>query len=364
MAAPNSNTITLTARCHCKSNDFTIEIPKSALPLRSAICQCNTCRHTTGNLTANTVCFPYSLSIPKPDVSNLVEYKTSEQLRRYFCGTCGAHICTIEAESWDIMTGVIDKTGDLVERLNIWADDTGDGGIGVYFAEHKGKEVKNYRTSSLDSNGGIGVVTEDALKGYKEKSRAIAAAETGKFRTSDERLRCRCHCGGVDFYITLPNPEFPSPDPKHMDRNNGFWWLVGTKYRASPCSCESCRRCSGFEINPWMYAPKSNIFWHDGQPIQFTEGTLKSYESTPNTVIREFCRVCGAKVFYRAPKRREATGVVDIALGLFVDVDSRAEEWIKWEPDTGFEDDALDPEFVTSINNGLLKWNTEAKQAE
>ncbi|KAK6524443.1 hypothetical protein TWF281_011351 [Arthrobotrys megalospora] len=364
MSTQSSTTITLTACCHCKSNQFTIEIPKSALPLRSALCQCNTCRHTTGNLTANAISFPYSLGVPKPDVSNLVEYKTSEHLPRYFCGTCGAHMCTIEPDCWDVTTGVVNQTGDLVERLNIWADDTGDGGFGAYFNEHKGTPIQNYRTSSLETNGGLGTVTEAAVNEYKAKSKAIAAAETSEFRESDEKLHCRCHCGGVDFYLTLPNPNFPGPDPKKLDRNNGFWWLIGTKYRASPCSCESCRRCSGYEINPWMYVPKSNLFWNDGKPMQFNEGTLKSYESTPGTVVREFCRVCGAKVFYRAPERREPSGVVDVAPGLFVGIDSRAEEWVKWEPDTGFEDDALDPEFVASINDGILRWNKEAESAE
>ncbi|RVD84886.1 uncharacterized protein DFL_003223 [Arthrobotrys flagrans] len=364
MAAPNCNTITLTARCHCKSNHFTIEIPKSALPLRSAICQCNTCRHTTGNLAAGSISFPNSLGIPKPDVSNLVEYKTSEHLSRYFCGTCGAHICTIESDCWDAMTGIVDQTGDLLERLNIWADDTGDGGFGAFFTQHKGGKVKNYRTNGRKATGEIETVAEETIKEHMAKSKAIVATETNEFRESDEKLRCRCHCGGVDFYLTLPNPHTPGPDPNKLDRNDGFWWLTGKKYRASICSCESCRRCSGFEINPWIYVPKANVLWKDGKLMQFNEGTLKSYESTPGAVIREFCMVCGAKVFYRAPKRREPSGVLDVASGLFVGVDSRVEEWFKWEPETGFEDDALDPEFVISINNGISKWNKEAEGTE
>ncbi|KAK6331633.1 hypothetical protein TWF718_002182 [Orbilia javanica] len=365
MAASDSNTVTLAARCHCKSNEFALEIPKSALPLRSAICQCNTCRHATGNLTAGFISFPYSLGVPKPDVSKLVEYKTSEHLSRYFCGTCGAHICTIEPDCWDITTGIVDKTGDLVERVNIWAEDTGDGGFGAYFTEHKGKAVKNYFTNGREVTGELGTVTEEITKTYKAKSQAIISAERNEFRESDEKLRCRCHCGGVDFFLTLPNPNNPGPDPNKLDKNNGFWWLgAGMKYRASICSCESCRRCSGFEINPWIYAPKANIIWNDGKPMQFNEGTLKSYESTAGAVVREFCRVCGAKVFYRAPQRREPSGVLDVAPGLFVGVDSRAEEWLKWEPETGFEDDALDPEFVASINSGILAWNKETGGTE
>ncbi|KAK6511172.1 hypothetical protein TWF481_000094 [Arthrobotrys musiformis] len=364
MATENSNTITLAARCHCKSNEFTIEIPKSALPLRSAHCQCNTCRHTTGNLAAGSISFPYSLGIPKPDLSGLVGYRTSEHLLRYFCGTCGAHICTVEPDSWDVATGIVSQTGDLVERLMLWADDTGDGGIGSYLTEHKGKKVNNYRTNGLEATGETETVTEEKTKEYKSKSKAIAAAETDKFREPGEKLRCRCHCGGVDFYLTAPNPAVPGPDPKALHRNNGLWWLTGTKYRASICSCESCRRCSGYEINHWIYAPKTNVVWNDGKPMQFNEGTLKSYESTPGAVVREFCGVCGAKVFYRAPQRREPSGVLDVAIGLFVGVDSRVEEWFKWEPETGFEDDALDPEFVTSINNGIVRWNKEAEGVE
>ncbi|KAF3178275.1 hypothetical protein TWF106_007024 [Orbilia oligospora] len=364
MTAPNSNTIILTARCHCKSNQFTIEVPRSALPLRYALCQCDTCRHTTGNLAAGTISFPYSLGIPKPDVTNLVEYKTSENLPRYFCGTCGAHICTIEPDCWDVMTGIVDQTGDLVERLNIWSNDTGDGGLGAYFTEHKGEKVKNYCTNGREETGDIEMVTEETIRDYKNKSKIVAAAEKNEFGESNERLHCRCHCGGVDFYLTLPNPHTPGPDPNKLDKNDGFWWLAGKKYRTSICSCESCRLCSGFEINTWIYAPKANLVWNNGKPLQFNEGTLKSYESTPGTVIREFCSVCGAKVFYRAPARREPSGVLDIAPGLIVGMDSRAEEWLKWEPETGFEDDALDPEFVISINDGISKWNKEAAGTE
>ncbi|EPS40059.1 hypothetical protein H072_6151 [Dactylellina haptotyla CBS 200.50] len=361
--ADGSDTITLNARCHCKSNNFDIVVPKSALPLRSAICQCNSCRHSTGISAPNSVSFPYNLGIKKPDLSNLTEYKTSAGLPRYFCGTCGAHVCTIELDCWDVTTGIIDQAGDLLSRLNVWTDDTGDGGFSVYLTENNGKEVQSYRTSSLESSASKGPVTAETIAEYKAKSKNIFAAESDELTESDEKMWCKCHCGGVDFYITRPNAKFPGPDPKHMDKNSGLWWLAKGKYRCNPCPCESCRRCSGYEINPWCYVPKSNVFWKDGTPMQFNEGTLKSYESTPGKVVREFCRVCGAKVFYRAPERREPSGVIDVSVGLF-EGNSRAEDWLKWEPDVGFEDDALDIELFRSINNGIVKWNKEAEGAE
>ncbi|KAF3915146.1 hypothetical protein ABW20_dc0103211 [Dactylellina cionopaga] len=308
------------------------------------------CRHATGISTPNSVSFPYTLGVEKPDVSNLSVYETSKGFGRYFCGTCGAHVCTIEPECWDVTTGVIDKTGDLVERLIIWTESTGDGGISCFLKENHGKPVRNYLTSSVESKG-KGFVTEDTMMEYKEKSKKIAATISDDLQPSDEKMRCRCHCGGVDFYITKPDPDLPKPE-------EGFWWLHRGKYRCNPCPCESCRRCSGYELNPWCYVPKANVFWKDGTPMQFNEGTLKTYESTPGVVFREFCKVCGAKVFYRRPYGRKPFDVLDVSVGMF-EGDNRAEDWLKWEPDTGFEEDSLDVEFLRSINKGIEDWNKE-----
>ncbi|KAK6540484.1 hypothetical protein TWF694_009274 [Orbilia ellipsospora] len=351
--AESTETITLNASCHCKSNNFDIVVPKSALPLRSAICQCNTCRHSTGIPAPNSVSFPYSLNIKIPDVSNLTEYKTSPGMGRYFCGTCGAHMFTIEPDCWDVTNGVLDQTGDLLERLIVWTDDTGDGGYSVYLKERDGKEIKSYRTSTIEGQG-KGLVTADIMEEYKAKSKAVLAKQMNETWQSDEKMRCRCHCGGVDFYITRPDPNIPAPEPKLAPTKYG-------KYRCTPCPCESCRKCSGYEIQTWCYVPPSNIFWNDGTLMKYTEGTLKSYDSTPGEVIREFCKVCGAKVFYRTPKRRGPDGVIDISIGLF-EGDSRAEEWLTWASGTKFDAYSVDIKLFEGIRNGLAAWDKETQE--
>ncbi|KAF3912296.1 hypothetical protein AA313_de0204350 [Arthrobotrys entomopaga] len=257
---------------------------------------------------------------------------------------------TIEPDCWDVTNGVLDQTGDILERLIIWTDDTGDGGISVYLKERDCKAIKSYRTSSVEGQG-KGLVTDEMMEGYKAKSKAIFA-KGSETRQSDEKIRCHCHCGGVDFYITRPDPNAPAPEPKLAP--------IDGRYRCTPCPCESCRKCSGYEIQTWCYVPPTNLFWKDGSLMKFNEGTLKSYHSTPGDVIREFCRVCGAKVTFRTPARRGPDGVIDISVGLF-EGDSRAEDWLTWISGTKFDAYSVDLKLFDGIRNGLAAWDKETQ---
>lgn len=51
MASQNGIRI-LTARCHCKAIDYTIDLPETALPLPVHLCHCSICRHTHGTLVS------------------------------------------------------------------------------------------------------------------------------------------------------------------------------------------------------------------------------------------------------------------------------------------------------------------------
>ncbi|EWC47895.1 hypothetical protein DRE_02777 [Drechslerella stenobrocha 248] len=337
MASPSATDIvTLTAHCHCKSNVFSITVPESALPLCSPICQCATCRHVTGSSLHTTVIVPLSQCIALPVISatNLVQYKTSDNLTRQFCGTCGADVYYLAPNAWVLCTGVLDSIapGQLSRSL-IYVEDSGDGGAAAYLPTYK-----SYCGSSSGRDA-HGPVTDIAMLGYKSQAKMKAKAGV----PSRGKLQCRCHCGGVEFYISRKKPIDDVSETG----------LTVHKRRCTYCPCETCRRCSGFELTGWFGVPQDDIFWHDGSAIQFDKGTLKTYESTPGVVCREFCGVCGAKVFYR----REA-GVIDVMAGL-VETDSRAEEWLKWEADDDFAQAALDLPFFREISDGIIKWNLD-----
>lgn len=271
---------------------------------------------------------------------------------------------TNEPDGWGISTGILDKTGDLLERVQIWIDDTGDGGLSFFVTENNGKEVKSWLRSSdenqPDPERYKGPVEEQQIAEYKKRAKETAL----KTMQEGDKLRAKCHCGGVEFYLTRPDENDPAPDPKRPQNNGGRWWVNegGLKYVADACPCWSCRVCSGYELNTWVYVPTVNIFWKDGKQIEYNEGTLKSYWSTEGAVVRDFCGTCGAKVFYRAPERRKATGVVDVAAGLF-EGDSRCEGWLKWVPDPSYQDDALDLGLCGSLNEGMKKWSEELESS-
>lgn len=180
-----------------------------------------------------------------------------------------------------------------------------------------------------------------------------------------ERLSAQCHCGGVKFYITRPNAtsktaRSPFPDlmvPYHSGSSanpeNKTWWLRAndSKYLAGTCTCTSCRLASGFEIQPWAFIPKCNIFQSDGQQMDYDMGTLQRYESSAG-VSREFCSVCGATVFWHCEERPE---LVDVSVGLLDPAQgARVESWLEWWTGrVSFEEFAVSRSLVRSLEEGL-----------
>jgi hypothetical protein len=185
---------------------------------------------------------------------------------------------------------------------------------------------------------------------------------------ADAKLTAACNCGGVRFYITRPNEAskaavspysdliHPFYEKKEENPNNETWWLRGnnTKYLAGLCACPSCRLNSGYEVQPWAFVPKCNIFKEDGTPLDFNMGTRKRYLSSEG-VMREFCAVCGATVFWHNDGR---PSLIDVSVGLLdPEQGARAESWLEWWTERiSFSEMAVSTSLVASLERGLKNW--------
>lgn len=338
MAAPT----TIAAACACTSFQVSLTLETSSLPIPITLCLCNTCRRLSGTCGTS---YAGTVQIDDPSSLNLTTYKASDGVEHCFCSTCGAQTLIPAAEkgSWHVATGLWDRT----EGVTLFngcksVTETLDGGVSVW----------------LDS-------TDHALK-----AKLSSGVKNGK---DEERLKASCDCGGVKFYITRPNEESlkarsPFSDliiPFHTGASsenpqNEPWWLrdSNSKYMAGTCMCRSCRVASGFEIQTWAFVPKNNIVQEDGTLLDYGLGTLKRYLSADD-VWREFCRVCGATVFWHCGWR---PSIVDVSIGLLdPEKGARVESWLEWWTGrVSFEELALNRSLVRRLEEGLRRWGRES----
>lgn len=344
-------TTKFTFGCACRQVTGSFVVPTSKLPLPFSCCHCNTCRHASGQLFVSdlTVSKELAVQIDGHPVAN----KTSDRLTRYFCGTCGCSIYDYDnySKAHFVCMGTLDKSEGLVElKKHIFVDDTKDGGAShwlkaTYWA---GEDEVSKKLDGPPSND------------------IASTAEEGK-----SALLCHCQCRGVQFLLTRPNQTSsnvysPLPDllvPYHLhscQKPYDFkWWLRrgGTRYLAGTCACNSCRLSAGYDVQAWVFVPKSNILQADRSPLDFAMGTLKQYSHT-NGAYREFCRRCGATVFWHCDER---PGIIDVSVGL---LDSPrgalAEDWIDWTTDrVSFEEYASNKGLISSLSRGLREWGTK-----
>ncbi|KAH8759600.1 Mss4-like protein [Hyaloscypha finlandica] len=360
-------TTSITSTCGCGSFNLKVDFPNDSVPLDRGLCLCSSCRRVTGSCGVSYIIVSSNQAI---DITKfkLTSYETTDRLTRYFCSTCGAHVLVKVSrnQSWHLATGPWDRTEGIVNWIGSkWVDNTLDGGVSIWLKEIVGPDGKKkpmQRWLLQDWNGGELVPDHIPLNTLPEEK---------KFLTNPRKLEAQCHCGGVKFYITRPNEESkkaksPFPDlmvPYHShspeNPNNETWWLRDndTKYLAGTCTCRSCRATSGFEIQPWAFIPKCNVFQKDGSPIDFNLGTMKSYESSKD-IWREFCRVCGATIFWHCKERPE---LLDVSVGLLDPKEgARVESWLDWW--TGrcsFSEDAVSTSLVAALERGLKQWGEE-----
>lgn len=361
----SSPTTTVTATCACKTFTLPLSIPTSSLPYERALCLCSSCRRLSGSCGISFLPIPSSQTID-PTSFALTKYATSAGLVRYFCSTCGAH-ALVDVKGWGcwaLATGLLDRTEGVLEWTGCkWVESTLDGGVSIWLnsiTDTDGTKRDLKRWMLQDGEGGE-LVPADALRKYAPPKKE------GK-EAGEERLNAQCHCGGVKFYLTRPNDasktvRSPFPDlmvPYHSassaNPDNKTWWLRAddTKYLAGTCTCTSCRIASGFEIQPWAFVPKCNIFQENGEEMKYDMGTLKRYASSPG-VWREFCGVCGATVFWHCEWRPD---LVDVSVGLLDPAEgARAENWLDWWTErVSFEEMAVSRSLVGALEEGLREW--------
>ena len=366
-------TTSITSTCACGNFNFKVDYPNEQLPIDRGLCLCDSCRRLTGSAGISYIIVPPARTI---DISkfNLTKHVTSDRLTRYFCPTCSCHVLVFVARNqcWYLATGPWDRTEGLINWLGSkWVEDTLDGGISIWLNDivrPDGKKKPLQRWLLYDWEGGALVPDHTPLD---------ALPEGKKVEPNLDKLEAQCHCGGVQFYITRPNEEskkvkspFPDlmvPYHSHASENpeNETWWLRDNnrKYLAGLCTCKSCRTTSGFEIQPWAFVPKCNIFWKDGFPMDFGKGTLRRYESSKD-IWREFCSVCGSICFWHCKENRP--DLIDVSVGLLDPKEgARVENWLEWWTErVSFREMAVSTSLVNSLEEGLKKWGDKRRNQD
>jgi hypothetical protein len=353
LTAPH--TVTFEATCHCHTFSQTLTLPNTAFPLKSSICQCDSCRHVTGQLLSTFAVIPG----PLPDASfltHLAKYESTKGFERFFCPVCGASVLNIERRNgnevveWEFATGVLDfpeqedlGKGPLYGRLSralMWVADTTDGGAVGWVNNGKGGEgLPAGRFTKGRESETISDATVQEMMTSSAKDLASSLKEA-------ELLKAYCHCGSAQLTI-----HAPSPDANPKDSSAEF------------CACTSCRKTSGFEITSWTHIAKDEITTTDGKPYTELLPELAHYESSTGT-HRYFCKTCGATIAYD----RDDLKRLDLALGLMDDGKSsgRFDEWFVWNPDgegVAYMEDARDRDFVSRLAEGVGRGTIEKIRA-
>lgn len=366
------------ATCLCGKNAEKFQLD-SHPPFKASTCSCNSCRHSSGVLFAS--CIPVN---SRPAViDNLRRYDSSNKVSRYFCVECGSHmfIYVVQDDSWSVCSGTVDHVVGLeqVSALSLqhimhheFVGDTRDGGLAVCLSHFDDNTAPLYSQAPNGTTFEGSVHTESSAvePGGPPKAHLDAADIVGTATATNE-ISGRCHCGGVNFRITRPGAvstqcSSPFSDllvPYHLSSSanpqDKKWWLRanGSKYLAGTCACRSCRLGAGYPIQSWAFVPKANILQANGDPLRYDMGTLQQIESSKDC-FREFCRVCGANVFWHC---RERPDLVDVSVGLLrAHEGSRAESMLYWWTDrVSFKEDAFDQGLVSALESGLKNIKVE-----
>lgn len=354
--------VTCSIACLCGRTAQEIALDPLVRPSLSQVCHCNACRHASGLL-----CSSYLVLNSPPILSaNLKEYAQSNNVTRWFCAICGAHVFAHAKHHnrYLVAAGLL-TTPDVAQTESVqhWGvKDTNDGGLAVFLAGSKANETGPCWLQAGE------ITSEECSQQISSSNRQDAG------HLDSDRLHARCHCGGIEFYVTAPDASSskassPWPDllvPYHSASSENpqdvKWWLRAgnTKCLAGTCACISCRRASGFPIQTWAFIPRSNIFKTNSLPLPSDLGTMQRYESSPG-VFREFCNRCGATVFWHCLER---PGVIDVSVGLLRSTNgARAEEWLEWATGrVSFSEDAHNKPLIHLLETGLEAWKGKISQ--
>ncbi|KIW93746.1 uncharacterized protein Z519_05061 [Cladophialophora bantiana CBS 173.52] len=318
------------------------------------MCHCNVCRHTTGSLGAWYVTLTGAPS--EKSLTCTTAYKSSEKYTRYFCKKCGCNVFVRSERDgrWLACAGILERSeegigegshvkgkGNVTNIMCHWyLGDAADGGIAPFLTKLGDRNVPCYRTEpSIEDNGPL---KEGDLLQLQETSLTRPSSSPSK----GQMIKVSCHCGGCQLLIA---------SPPYTSTSEG--WFVPKKdrgkYYARLCCCRSCRLTLGFTLQPWTYIPPSQFFTLDNEPIVFgplTKETrqidkLSHYQSS-EFVVRSFCSVCGATIFYQSFERPY---IIDLSVGVLRSKmgNTMAGEWLDWDREiVSKRDEAIDEALV------------------
>ncbi|KAB5576344.1 DUF636 domain protein [Coniochaeta sp. 2T2.1] len=352
---------TLTAQCHCKSIRFTVTIHASSLPLPVHLCHCPTCRYTHGTLCIFHASLPRGIQpefVAPSSLSNATGYVHPHGAlsERLFCSTCGCHFGDRDLAAdkdtgkpeWRVATSIFDQHGEdtFQIRSHCFTDSALAGGLYDFLPKMGDRPVHVWNPSKEDK-------TWPPPPSEKDRPRQ-EFDERG-----NERLRAKCYCGGVSF--TIPRPTIPEVT------GDGFISqfvspLEKDKWVACLDACNDCRLVDGTHVTAWTFVPLALLEPKIGQDLKI--GTAKVYQSSEK-VLRTFCGVCGATVFFDCAERRpsEKSHVIDVAVGILRAPEGvLAERWLTWRSGrVGWLEDGegFDPIFARSLAKGHDEWGRQ-----
>lgn len=179
-------------RCHCGQLSEEVQLSQT-IPVESFLCHCNSCRHSTGALTFAGL----GLASPPVDIftTKLTKYASSDKLWRYFCETCGTHVCyyVTTEDRWNVCSGAVEQViGEGQGSLEMitkheFVSDTKDGGLlplfppaSVYLLAKEDEPAQDWKL--------------DMAHHWKKSATGEPAAA----------IEGACHCGQVRFSVSRP----------------------------------------------------------------------------------------------------------------------------------------------------------------
>jgi hypothetical protein len=125
---------------------------------------------------------------------------------------------------------MLDRTGDgLLDRVQMWLDDTKDGGAGLWLNDARSEKHIRDRISEK-------LAFKDVPK-MAEESRSRPTPSSNMQHNENDLLHATCRCGAVSLQIVRPGTD-----------SNGS---ALKEYPASLDECKSYRAVTGFEITSW-----------------------------------------------------------------------------------------------------------------
>ncbi|KAK0719361.1 hypothetical protein B0H67DRAFT_442783, partial [Lasiosphaeris hirsuta] len=346
----------ITAQCHCKAVHFTITVPYSCLPLATHLCHCDICRYVHGTLCCFHAPLPNGISpqfiAPSSLAASCTGYRhaSSPASERFFCKTCGCHMgdadlvpdATTGQPEWRITTSIFTTSSSTFAIRSHVFPPASHPSLAAWLPRLANRPIPSWTPAPSDPS-------------FPPRPSPPPARERDP-ADGTERLRAQCHCAGVSF--TLPRPNHPA-----LAGNKTLARYVSpadpARWVACLDACDDCRLTAGAHVVAWTFVPLAHLA--PRVPPDFAGfGTLVAYASSPG-VLRAFCGVCGATVFYRRedPLRGEAW-VVHVAVGVLRSVEGpAAEDWLTWRTGrVAFLGDGrrFDGEFAEALDDGFRAW--------